>query len=89
MSDQSANPSGLIEQLRSWFHPKDRSVWVCDSGFICLQDIAIPTPNPPAGRYFLFMHEGCLWIKYPDGHTCVVYSFDSVTGDFCCEPQGN
>lgn len=77
MSDQSANPSGLIEQLRAWFHPRDRSLWLCDTGFICLKAITTPVPNPPAGRYFLYMKaDGCLYIKNSAGFE---YS--------CCCPQ--
>lgn len=73
MSDLSQTPIALIDQLRAWFHPKDRSVWVCDSGFISLQAITTPTVTPPVGRYFLYMKaDGCLYVLDSNRQECVV-----------------
>lgn len=46
-------PTGFIEQLRCWFHPKDRSVVLADSCFVEGQEISTPG-NPIAGRRRLY-----------------------------------
>ena len=44
----------LINQLRSWFHPKDRSVILNDNAFFGMPIIATPTVNPRAGTFFIY-----------------------------------
>lgn len=54
----NATPTDLIDQLRAWFHPKDRSIVMADDCFIEGDEISTPS-NPRAGRRRLYAKNGC------------------------------
>lgn len=54
----NATPTDLIDQLRAWFHPKDRSVVMADDCFIEGDEISTPA-NPRTGRRRLYAKSGC------------------------------
>lgn len=51
-------PTELIDGLRGWFHPKDRSVVLANSCFIEGQEITTPG-TPVTGRRRLYAKSGC------------------------------
>lgn len=51
-------PTELIDGLRGWFHPKDRSVVLANNCFIEGQEIVTPG-TPVAGRRRLYAKSGC------------------------------
>lgn len=54
----NATPTDLIDQLRAWFHPKDRSIVMADDCFIEGDEISTPA-NPRTGRRRLYAKSGC------------------------------
>lgn len=54
----NATPTDLIDQLRAWFHPKDRSVVMADDCFIEGDQITKPA-NPRTGRRRLYAKTDC------------------------------
>lgn len=57
----SLTPTDLIDQLRAWFHPKDRSVFVAEDCFIDMDEQAKPSTNPAVGRDRIYPKAGNNW----------------------------
>lgn len=65
-------PTRLIDQLRAFFHPKDRSVVLDDGCFIEFQTITKPD-NPAAGSWRVYVKsDGKLYILNSAGTETVV-----------------
>lgn len=54
-------PTELIDGLRAWFHPKDRSVVVATDCFVDMDEQAKPSTNPSPGRDRLYPKAGNNW----------------------------
>ncbi len=57
----------LVEQLRAFFHPKDRSVILDDNCFIEFDILDSAPDNPPSGRIKLYMRADNLYMLESDG----------------------
>lgn len=65
--DFNLTPTKLIDQLRAWFHPKDRSVFIAEDCFIDMDEQATPT-TPASGRRRLYPKDAG-WYELDDAGT--------------------
>lgn len=65
--DFNLTPTKLIDQLRAWFHPKDRSVFIAEDCFIDMDEQTTPT-TPTIGRRRLYPKDAG-WYELDDAGT--------------------
>lgn len=62
------NPSKIVDQMRAWFHPKDRPVFMDETAFIEGSNLsAVPSTYPNADRSRIFFENDHWWSQDESG----------------------